>query len=176
MSCNLARNIFRNCLGLIAAIFLTPHAFAEDNAPKGPEFGGYMATVLPNQIKGVTEILPAWGVRYSYPLTVGYIEGGLRDSHAKGVDFDVLSIDYRYDTNQIEGFTNIFYLGYNENYYRPVNTTKRNLIGGGFFGSGLMMKVASTFWLRTDLSLAVSPGTSLMLGLGFVIRAPGGNN
>lgn len=179
MLCNFARNNFRNCLGLITALCVLSvghSAMAQDAAaPNGPEMSAYIGTLLPNQIKGVTEILPTWGARYSQPLSVGYVEGGFRDSHAKGVDFDVLSVAYRYDMNTIEGFTNILYLGYQMSAYRPINMQDRIWTGGGFVGSGLMIKVASSFWLRTDLGLTVSPGTSLFLNIGFAIRAPGGN-
>lgn len=169
----------RKRLGLLTAVFLSlqaGYASAQTGATEkfGPEFSGHIGTLLPNQIPGVTEILPAWGLRYSYPLTFGYLEGGVRDSHAKGVAFDVASIDMRFDMNTVEGFTNIFYVGYDMNAYLPANSNKRIWTGGAHLGSGLMMKVASTFWLRTDLSFAVSPGTSLYLGIGFAIRTPAG--
>lgn len=140
----------------------------------GPEVSGYIGTLLPNQISGVTEILPAWGLRYSHPLSFGFVEAGVRDSHAKGVVWDVVSLDMRFDMNTVEGFTNIFYLGVDMNAYKPEFRGDRIWIGGAHVGTGLLMKVASTFWIRSDIGLAVSPGTSLFLNIGFAIRTPAG--
>ncbi len=140
----------------------------------GPEVSGYIGTLLPNQISGVTEILPTWGLRYSYPLSFGFLEASVRDSHAKGVVWDVASLDMRFDMNTVEGFTNIFYLGVDMNAYKPEFRGDRIWTGGAHVGTGLLMKVASTFWIRTDLGIAVSPGTSLFLNIGFAIRTPAG--
>lgn len=157
-------------------VLFSQNAAAQGSANQfGPEISGYVGTLLPNQIPGVTEILPAWGVRYSYPVGFGFLEAALRDSHAKGVVWDVASLTMRFDMNTVEGFTNIFYVGYDMNVYKPVFRGDRIWTGGGHVGSGLIMKVASTFWIRTDLGIAASPGTSLFLNIGFVIRTPAGN-
>ena len=180
MFCNLRRfsiSAWPCFLSLVFVILASSNVQAQQTSVKyGNEFGGYIGTWLPNQIDGVTEILPAWGLRYAVPISGAVVEGGLRRSHAKGVDFDLVHLDLRFDMNTVEGFTNVFYIGYDLNSYIPLNYPERTWKGGVHAGSGLMMHVASSFWLRTDLSLAVSPGTSLYLGVGFVIRSPGSSN
>jgi hypothetical protein len=162
------------CLSTFLVLFVQ-NAAAQVNANQyGSEVSGYVGTLLPNQISGVTEILPHWGLRYSHPLSFGFVEAGVRDSHAKGILWDVVSLDLRFDMNTVEGFTNIFYIGADMNAYKPEFRGDRIWTGGAHFGSGLLMKVASTFWIRTDIGLAVSPGTSLFLNLGFAIRTPAG--
>jgi hypothetical protein len=172
MFCNLCRLIL---VGLSVVFIATPLLAQGTSTKFGPEINGHIGTLLPNQIPGVTEILPCWGLRYSHPIGGALLEAGYRNTHAKGVDFDLMSIGLRLDMNTIEGFTNIFYGGYDMTSYIPATQTARTWKGGGHLGSGLMMHVASSFWIRTDLSFHVSPGTSLYLGLGFVIRTPGGN-
>ena len=178
---NFCLNVFRfnrSSLDLVAILFVVlvaQNAAAQGTSNQfGPEFGGYVGTLLPNQISGITEILPSWGVRYSHPLSFGFIEGSFRDSHAKGVIWDVGSLAMRFDMNTVEGFTNIFYLGVDMNAYKPDFRGDRIWTGGAHVGTGLLMKVANTFWIRTDLGLAVSPGTSLFLNIGIAIRTPAG--
>lgn len=172
MICNLYRLILT---GLVIISASRPLLAQGTSTRFGPEINGHIGTLLPNQIEGVTEILPCWGLRYSHPIGGAIAEASYRNSHAKGVDFDLMSLGLRLDMNTIDGFTNVFYGGYDMSSYIPEGQTQRTWKGGGHLGSGLMMHVASSFWLRTDLSFHVRPGTSLYLGLGFVIRTPAGN-
>jgi len=162
------------CLSTFLVLF-TQNALAQGSSNQyGAEASGYIGTLLPNQIAGVSEILPVWGLRYSHPVSFGFVEAGVRDSHAKGVVWDVVSLDLRFDMNTVDGFTNIFYLGADMNAYKPTFRGDRIWTAGGHFGSGLLMKVANSFWIRTDIGLAVSPGTSLFLNIGIALRTPAG--
>lgn len=159
----------------LALIINGSSASAQDSEAKfGSELSAHVGTWLPNQIPGITEIMPGWGARYSLSLGTPMLEIGYRNHHAKGVDFNVASLDLRYDMNMIDSFTNVFYIGYDLNGYTPLGESERKWKGGTHVGTAFLMHVVSTFWLRMDMSFAVSPGTSLYLGFGFALRAPEG--
>ena len=127
--------------------------------------------MLPNQIEGVTEILPVFGGRYGFSVgTFTQVEFGLSNTHAEGVDFTTLSTSYRADLPAVDHFFGFIYGGIDLNFYRPVNASDRKFDPGFHVGAGLMMHVSGTLWLRSDLKFMAEPGTSLQFLFGFVLR------
>lgn len=159
---------------LLGLLIVPASGFAQESGggEGGSEVSIYLGSMLPNQIEGVTEILPVFGGRYGmHTASVGVLEFGLSNSHAEGVDFTTLSASLRADLPAIDQFVGIVYGGLDVNYYRPVTSSERRTETGLHVGSGLLMHISDTLWLRSDLKFAVSPGTSLSILFGFVFRA-----
>lgn len=150
-------------------------AVAQDDAGGG-EGGGseislYLGTMLPNQIDGVSEILPLLGGRYGLrTASLGTLEFGLTNTHAEGVDFTTFTGSIRADLPAMDGFFGIIYTGIDLNYYRPAGSEDRRTETGFHVGSGILMHASDTLWFRSDLKFMASPGTSLSLLFGLVFR------
>ncbi len=143
----------------------------EGGSADGSEISLYLGSMLPNQIDGVTEILPIFGGRYGISTaSAGVLEFGLSNIHAEGVDFTTLSVSLRADLPAIDQFVGIFYGGLDLNYYRPATASSRTTETGLHIGTGLMMHTTDTLWFRTDLKFMASPGTSLSLLFGIVLK------
>jgi hypothetical protein len=163
--------------GTLSAAFGQVEGEEEESKPKeyGNEVSGHVGSYLPNQIKGVTEILPFFGFRYGFKTRAGLAEMGFMNAHAMGVDFTTLEASLRGDIVPFENITAIFYGGPDFHYYRPIDETKRRMMFGGHFGTGLMFLIAESLWFRTEMKFNVSPGVGLYIGFGLAMRAPGGD-
>jgi hypothetical protein len=146
----------------------------DDHGPKihGWEYGVHTGPLLPNQITGVTEIMPMWGARVSFPSRKAMIEVGLSNARAYGITMYDGSLSYRGDVT-VESLTGIFYLGLDFNHITDA-TGSTQMVGGGHVGAGLMTLIGDSLWFRTDMKFNVNPGTSLYIGFGLVFRMPGG--
>ena len=143
----------------------------DGGSANGSEISLFLGTMLPNQIDGITEILPLFGGRYGFRTgTFGVAEFGLSNAHAEGVDFTTLSGTIRADLPAIDQFVGIFYGGVDINYYRPNGKDNRSTDTGLHIGTGLMVHLSDTLWLRTDLKFMVQPGTSLSILGGIVFK------
>ena len=162
-----------------SALFFAAPALAQSGAGgsgagssgDGSEISLYVGSLLPNQIEGVTEILPVLGGRYGFKTgSFGVVELGLSNSHAEGADFTTLSGSLRADLPAIDQFVGIVYGGLDVNYYRGAGSDSRKTETGLHFGTGLMYRFTETVWFRTDLSFMVQPGTSLSILAGLVFK------
>lgn len=159
----------------LIVVFTSMSASAQDGGQAGgDEISLFLGSMLPNQIDGVTEILPVFGGRYSFGTTFGAIEAGAMNTHARGVDFTTAEVSLRGDVRASDGINGIIYVGVDANWYRPEGSTERKLESGLHLGTGMMMLVSNTVWLRTDLKFMGGPGTSLYLLLGLVFKGSGG--
>ena len=149
-------------------------AFAQDSGSNPDEISLYLGSMLPNQIPGVTEILPVAGGRYGIGTRLGTFEFGGANSHASGIDFTTFEADLRGDFPVAEGLLGIGYGGFDYNWYSPIGSSNRQSETGFHVGVGAMMLASNTLWLRTDLKFMGGPGTSLYLLFGFVFRGVGG--
>jgi len=171
----LARGLGLVILSVALSILGGSDAFAQDDGGGG-EGGGseislYLGTMLPNQIDGVTEILPLMGGRYGLrTASMGTFELGATNTHAEGVDFTTFTGSIRADLPAMDGFFGIIYTGIDINYYRPAGSEDRRTETGFHVGSGLLMHASDTLWFRSDLKFMASPGTSLSLLFGLVFR------
>jgi hypothetical protein len=141
--------------------------------PYGDDVSFFIGHLLPNQIEGVTEILPVFGARYAMPTQAGFVEFGLGNTHAYGVDFSTLDVSLRGEFPVGDGVAAFMYTGGTLNWYQPQGATKRELETGFHFGAAGVMLVSDTLWLRSDLRFGVGPGTSLSILFGLVFRSSG---
>jgi hypothetical protein len=139
----------------------------------GSEFSLFIGSMLPNQIDGVTEILPVFGGRYGFSTgQMGVAEFGFGNTHAEGVDFTTFSASLRGDLPAIDQFVGFVYGGVDISYFRPAGSEDRKTDTGIHVGAGLAVHASDTLWFRSDLKFNASPGTSLSLLFGIVFRSP----
>jgi hypothetical protein len=136
----------------------------------------HIGVLLPNQIEGVTEIMPMWGLRYTFPYRgKSLVEIGLANSQAEGVTINEGSIAFRGDF-PIQDLKMIAYLGANVLYYAPENEDFTTDFGG-FIGGGFLANISDALLFRTEMKFNVNPGTSLYIGFGFeVLFGEGGDD
>ncbi|CAN5452504.1 hypothetical protein BH10BDE1_BH10BDE1_07180 [soil metagenome] len=160
---------------LLFGVFAAPNdvlAQSGGGSSGGSEISLYLGSMLPNQIDGVTEVLPIFGGRYGMQAgSLGMAEFGLSNVHAEGVDFTTVSASLRADLPAMDGFFGIVYGGIDEHFYRPVGSDSRTTETGLHVGGGVMMHASDTLWFRGDLKFQAQPGTSLLFLFGFVFRA-----
>lgn len=163
------------CIVLLSILsFVNPALAQEGGSDKPSEISLFVGSLLPNQIDGVTEILPLFGGRYGLSMWGVMTEATVFNSHAEGVDFTRFSYSARADLPAIDQFVGLIYGGLDFNYYRPVTASERQTETGLHVGAGIMMHASDTLWLRSDLCFSASPGTSLSLLFGLVFRPGGG--
>ncbi len=136
----------------------------------GSEMSFHLGTLLPNQIDGVTEILPMAGLRFGLPTKGGLVELGAANAHAYGTDYDIFSASFRADFIPLEQFVTFIYAGPDFHYYSPPGQDYTTA-WGGHVGSGLMMHISDTMWFRGDMKFNMNPGTALYIGFGLIFRS-----
>ncbi|MEZ4873802.1 MAG: hypothetical protein R2827_16485 [Bdellovibrionales bacterium] len=141
----------------------------------GWEMGFHLGRLLPNQIDGVTEIIPLWGIRGgigwgSVTTEMGYIGGNGRRS-----EWNDLHISARANI-PVETIIGHVYIGVDLIDYVGVNGEQ--ITRGQWSRRRWNPKSAgSRNSFRGDMKFNVSPGTSMYLGFGFTITMPdGGGN
>lgn len=147
----------------------------EDDKDKklGSVYGVHVGPLLPNQIPGMTEIMPTWGVRYAFPVRKGLIELGAANARAKGVIYYNGSLSMRGDFS-LDDLNGVAYAGFDTHYYAPPSSTFK-MYFGAHAGGGFAMHLGDLLWFRTDMKFNVNPGTALYIGFGFEWRAPAGD-
>lgn len=145
---------------------------AQEAQDTGSDINLFVGSHLPNQIPGVTEILPVFGARYGLGTGLGKFEFGFMNTHAQGVDFTTLEASLRGEIPVGEGIVALIYGGADLNYYRPEGEFDRRSEVGLHIGAGALVHVAETFWLRGEFKLMGGPGVSLYMIAGIVFRAP----
>jgi hypothetical protein len=163
--------VFTFCLLAIAASAQTPGG--NDNAQQGSEWSIHTGPLLPNQIDGMSEIQPVWGLRYGAPSGSGVLEINLANSRAEGVTYYDGYVSYRYDVilDEVTGF---IYGGADlHQWSSPPDGTTR-VVPGLHVGSGILMPLAGLLWFRSEMKFNMNPGTGLYIGFGLVLRLPGG--
>jgi hypothetical protein len=174
------------CVAALAALsILSGPASAQENEEEnakeksgqnvGYEFGVHVGNLLPNQISGVREITGLGGARFGYNVgDLTFVEGGFMTGNGDGVEWKNVEVSIRMDI-PVEHLIGMAYIGPDLNYYKPNNSDSNKLIFGAHAGGGMQTKLGRFTWFRADMKFAVSPGTSLYIGFGFVFRMPGGN-
>ena len=174
---NVHTQIVSRLIALVAVILtgsaLSQRAFAQADA--GNDFSLFIGYMLPNQIDGVTEILPLFGGRYSFGLPAGAVEVFGENAHAEGVDWTSFGVSLRGEIPVMHGISGLIYGGPNFHYYAPAGSIVRRSDYGVHFGVAGLMLVSDTFWLRTDLKFMGNPGTAMYLLFGLMFRTSAGN-
>jgi hypothetical protein len=160
---------------VLSFIMMTELEAQAQDAESGTDFSMFVGYMLPNQIEGVTEILPLFGGRYAYSFGGGAgMEITGENAHAMGVDWTSFGLNFRAELPVTSGVSALVYAGPDLHYYIPINDTARRVDYGAHFGVAALMLVTDTLWLRSDLKLAGNPGTSLSLLFGLMFRSAGG--
>lgn len=142
----------------------------DKNAPM-PSFSAHMGTLLPNQIPGVTEMLPMWGARIGFPRKRSMIEFGGMHANALGTTYSNASLSLK-GTIPLEGVYGIVYGGADFHYYKGPLDTEFKMTGGGHVGGGLGVEIAQYLHFRGEMKFNVNPGTSMYIGFGFEMLFP----
>ena len=159
-------------LGISFCFWPINSAFAQTNM--GTEFNIQTGPMLPDQIHGVTEILPTWGFFYKVPMAGAGLEFGLLNSHSNGLDYTSLPIRGRFDISIDHYMTALAFAGPEINYYTEANSSNPMTVVGFHAGGGLMYHVLETLWFRFDMKYSVNPGDALYFGFGFSFRSAEG--
>jgi hypothetical protein len=127
--------------------------------------GAFIGNMLPNNVPGMDEITPLWGLRYSYPIAnMVYAEGGTVFSHSNGVDWKGAFASIRMDIS-METLIAMTYIGLDYTNYSGEGQKTTNK-GGGHAGGGVMSELGGNTYMRFDMKLNSQPGTSLYFALG----------
>lgn len=159
------------CAGILLSV--SDAKAQEDGAAEGSEISLFVGSLLPNQIDGVTEILPVFGGRYGFSTDrMGVAEFGVSNTHAEGVDFTVVSASLRAELPAIDQFVGSVYGGLDFTWFRPAGAEERQSETGLHVGAALSAMISNTLAFRSDLKLNASPGTSMALQFGLVFKGP----
>ncbi len=163
---------------VLALVFATPKLYAqsekggtETGQNVGSEWGFHLGSFLPNQIDGITEILPMWGARYGIKTKRGFIEAGADFSKAMGTRFTTASLSIRGDI-PVQSLVGHVSLGLDLHQVIPPGSDGTTYLGGGHVGGGIMSLIGGDVWFRSDMKFNINPGTSLYIGFGFLFRFP----
>ncbi len=140
----------------------------------GSEASFHLGSLLPNQIDGVTEILPTVGFRYALPASFGGVELGYATAHGHGVDYKLLSASLRGDISVTPDMIALFLFGPDIHYFTPIYQTKRVTDYGFHVGAAMEMHLGGRAWLRGDMKFNMNPGIALYIGFGIALRFPDG--
>jgi opacity protein-like surface antigen len=132
------------------------------------EFGADGGSFLPSRIKGVTEIVPAWGLRASRGLSSGAVELNSFTGRSEGVSYSSAGLNYRLDlVNPV--LSSFLTVGLHVDQYQPL--TGKSQTGGGWnWGAGVQAPIVDPIWFRADFDYRFGPGTSLYVSAGLVYR------
>ncbi len=160
-------------LSFALCLFFSEMLLAQQNqdASQSSEYSFHLGPYLPNQIEGVTEILPTWGLRYGLKSGAKVIEFGLSNARAKGTIYNIASVGLRGQL-PLEDLFALFTIGLDAHYYLPPQEKEYRFVGGTHLGSGIMAEVGPGIWLRTDMKFTFNPGVALYFGFGFMFGSP----
>lgn len=145
----------------------------ENQTPIGSEISVHTGPLLPNQIEGMSEIQPMWGLRYGTPSGKGMLEFNIGNSRAEGVVYYNAYVSYRYDVT-LEEITGFLYGGADVHQWSsPPNDTTR-VVPGIHVGGGILMPLGDQLWFRSEMKFNMIPGTALYIGFGLMLRFPDG--
>jgi len=139
-----------------------------ETSSQGFEYGLHIGKLLPNDISGITEIIPLWGARLGHSWSRYHLEAGYMSGSDLGVEWSNAHFGLRLDLpiEQLVGFVTF---GADLQRYKPLNEST-SVTSGGYFGGGILSKIDPDIWFRIDMKFNVKPGTSMYFGLGIMIR------
>ena len=150
-----------------------PSAEPSGSMNAGFEMGAHIGNILPNQVDGVSEIHPQWGLRTGFGLGGDTTcEIGGTAGKGNGADWTQASASLRVDM-PIEHLVGVVFLGLDVTRFEGVGRPKK-IFGGGHVGGGVMTLLSRNLWFRADMKFNINPGTSLYIGGGFLLRFGGG--
>lgn len=146
-----------------------------DDKKTEPHFAAQLGPLLPNQIEGMTEIMPTWNLLYGFPYRKGHLELGGASSRGNGVEAYNGFLSYRGEV-PMDDITAILYMGIDIHHYYPLGGLSPRTLFGGHVGGGFTTLLGDTVWFRGDMKFNVNPGTALYIAFGFEFKLPGGGD
>jgi hypothetical protein len=158
-------------IGLFACLISTSSAFAQRKEMVGSDIAIHGGFLLPNQIDGVTEIMPFWGLGYARDTSLGMMVFDFYNSNAKGVTFNTLSVSARGERLLADHVIGMILGGVSYNAYMPQGKSSFESVLGAHIGLSAMTYLAESAWISADLRFMASPGTSLSIGASLIFRS-----
>lgn len=148
------------------------------------EAGFFCGPFLPNQIPGISELMPLCGARVGLKVNENtWMEPSFLSGSGHAQQYRIASLGFRTDMAYDDIIASL-YAGPSIHFAtQPLVDAAGNSIGdqtniyiGGHLGGSLWAKINDVFYFRSDMSFYLSPGTSLYIGFGVVFRFdPGGS-
>jgi hypothetical protein len=181
---------------LIVMLYALPFAHGQANQPEDPgnpqgktqgevnprfgrltkEVGFLCGQFLPNAIPGITEMMALCGPRAGIRIAPGtFFEGSLLQGGGSGQHYMIGSGSFRGDY-QLDDFVASMYIGGDIHYAtNPVYTvtptgSETRIYPGLHIGGALWWEFNDVTSLRFDLKFNFYPGSSLLVGVGLVLR------
>ena len=133
------------------------------------EMGFHAGRLLPSQIDGVDEIIPQVGFRTSFRSSEkGFWEVGVQGGNGNGMRWAGAHLGLRLDV-PVDTLLAHVILGIDVTRYSST-TVDESTTGGGHIGGGFQALIGGPLWFRTDMKFNISPGVSMYLGFGFVMK------
>ena len=137
------------------------------------EIGFHLGELLPNQVKGVTEIMGLGSARLGFRLSpLAYFETGAIFGNGEGQEWRDVHGDFRIDV-PVQNIVGIALVGADATYFSSISHSSR-VIFGGHVGGGVQAHLMGSCWFRGDMKFSFSPGTTLYFGFGLVWRLGSG--
>ena len=132
---------------------------------------------LPNQIEGITELMPLCGARAGFKMgKKTFMEGQLVGGSARAQRYILGSFSFRGDL-QVDDIVGSFYGGPDIHYATSptygtsgANGEQTKMYFGVHIGGAVWWEFTDNLFLRTDLQFNLNPGTSLFVGFSLVLR------
>lgn len=150
------------------------------------EIGIGFGPLLPSRIPKVREIQNTWGVRLGTKTAKGFFELDWVHGRNDGIVYNAFGLDYRLslhaesdgdggadsggESGQMEDLPVHFLLGFHMDYFKGLGEESFRTSGGWHYGGGLQLPIGgpkSPFLFRTDFRHRFSPGSSLIVLVGF---------
>lgn len=141
------------------------------------EAGLGFGPLLPSRIPKVREIQNTWGVRLGTQMAKGFFEIDWVHGRNDGIVYNAFGLDYRLavntDPDQGAVLPVHLLLGFHLDHFKGLELESFRTSGGWHYGGGLILPVGgsdSPFLFRTDFRHRFSPGSSLIVLVGFSIK------
>ncbi len=155
-------------LTFILTSWWAPHAWASDQGVQ--EYAVVGGWVLPDQVPGMEDILPTWGVRAGWGvgprtlLSISYL-----NSLAEGISSHQANVEARYSTFA-DGVIGYLSVGASMLHYKSYLMEPAQQELGVLMGTGFMFQVSEMVWLQSQMHFRLEPGVQLNLLLGLAVR------
>jgi PAT family beta-lactamase induction signal transducer AmpG len=149
-----------------------------DTAQAQSEIGLGFGPLLPSRIPKVREIQNTWGGRLGTQTAKGFFEVDWVHGRNDGIVYNAFGLDYRLSFNSSDGDESAsvlpahFLLGFHMDHFKGLNEDSFRTSGGWHYGGGLRLPIGgpdSPLFFRTDFRHRFSPGSSLIVLVGFSI-------
>lgn len=163
------------------ALAQTPPTPQQANGRSYFDFGFKTGSFLPNDIAGVRELLPIWGVKMGHPISESLsMEYDVDFANAKGVTYYLAYLSLRHDFALGKILPMFFLIGVDGHYYKRIDTYGEitgnlteypfQFTGGWHLGFGTETEIYGDLLFRTDFRMGFGPGTQLVVSVAIVNR------